>query len=144
MSINECNRLLSIYSNVGDQQTKFFDFVFDKISRDTKNRFVNKEHDTIDIIPFNSDAVKVIPVNKQIDIKHLDIKHELDRAKSIILDGGIPQVYLVYPKNENFEKHIQIRLKELEEAEVEYMIKVIPYSLGSILRTKKTCTSKCC
>lgn len=144
MSINECNRLLSIYSSIGNEQTKFFNFVYDKISRDTKNRYVCKDENSIDIIPSNSSAVKVIPINKEIDLSSLDIKDELEEAKSIILNGDIPQVYLVYPKNDNFTRHIQIKLKELEHMDEEYMIKVIPYSLKSILKSKKTCSSNCC
>lgn len=140
MSINECNRLLENYYKNGDMQKSFFDFVYTKIARDTKNRFVSKEGDSIDIVPFESSPVKVIPLNKKIDISRLDIEEEIKRAKNLILGNDIiKQVYFVYPKNDNFKKHISIKIKELEELDEEYAIKVIPYSLESLARKKGSC-----
>jgi len=138
MSINECNRLLGMYNATQDSQESFFNFVFEKIARDTKNRFVTKNCDSIDIEPFNSSPVRVIPIHKEIDMKNLNITQEIQRAKEIILNNNIPQIYLVYPKHDNFTKHIQIKLQELDDTcSEEYIIKVIPYSLNSILRKRK-------
>ncbi len=138
MSINECNRLLNIYSSTQDNQESFFNFVYEKIARDTKNRFVTKNCDSIDIEPFDSSPVRVIPIHKEIDIKNLNITQEIQRAKEIILNNDIPQIYLVYPKHDNFTRHIQIKLQELDDTcSEEYIIKVIPYSLNSILRKRK-------
>ncbi len=138
MSINECNRLLGIYSSTQDNQESFFNFVYEKIARDTKNRFVTKNCDSIDIEPFDSSPVRVIPIHKEIDIENLNITQEIQRAKEIILNNDIPQIYLVYPKHDNFTRHIQIKLQELDDTcSEEYIIKVIPYSLNSILRKRK-------
>lgn len=140
MSINECNRLLGIYDSTKDNQNSFFNFVYTKIARDTKNRYVTKNCDSIDITPFDSSPVKVIPIHKEIDITNLHIEQEIETAKNIILQGNIPQIYLVYPKHDNFTKHIQIKLKELDSCSEEYIIKVIPYSLNSLLRKKRRCS----
>ena len=140
MSINECNRLLGIYDATQDNQKSFFNFVYTKIVRDTKNRYVTKNYDSIDITPFDSSPVKVIPINKEIDLKNLNITQEVEKAKDIILEGNIPQIYLVYPKHDNFTKHIKIKLKELDSCSEEYIIKIIPYSLNSILRNKRRCS----
>jgi len=139
MSINECNRLLGIYSKNEDNQENFFNFVYEKIARDKKNRYVTKNCDSIDIEPFDSSPVRVIPIHKEIDIKNLQITYEIQRAKEIIVNNNIPQIYLVYPKHDNFTKHIQVKLQELDTCSEEYIIKVIPYSLNSILRTKRRC-----
>jgi hypothetical protein len=140
MSINECNRLLGIYDSTQNNQNSFFDFVYTKIARDTKNRFVTKNCDSIDITPFHSSPVRVIPIHKEIDLTNLNITQEIQRAKEIILYNNIPQIYLVYPKHDKFTKHIQIKLQELDTCSEEYIIKVIPYSLNSILRTKRRCS----
>ncbi|XPV69707.1 MAG: hypothetical protein ACNI25_03850 [Halarcobacter sp.] len=139
MSINDCNKLLGIYSSTKDYQQSFFDFVYEKISRDTKNRDVINNFDSIDIAPFDSLPVRVIPVNKEIDIKNLNISKEIEKAKDIILNDNFSQIYLVYPKHDNFTKHIQVKVKELDACSEEYIIKVIPYSLKSILRKKRRC-----
>jgi hypothetical protein len=146
MSINECNRLLEQYSSKQDIGKNFFEFVYKKISRDTKNRFVSRDDNSIDIIPFESSPVKVIPLNKEMDSSKLDLGKEMDMARNIIQgDGVIKQVYFVYPKNDNFKKHISVKLKELEDDQEEYAIKVIPYSLESLTRTrnKKSCCGAC-
>ncbi len=144
MSINECNRLLKLYGSKQDIQECFFDFVYTKISRDTKNRYVSKDENSIDIVPFESSPVKVIPLNKEMDSQNLDIGEEVDMAKNIILNSEeIKQIYFVYPKNDNFKKHITVKLKELEELEEQYAIKVIPYSLGSLVRNKRSCGGAC-
>ncbi len=140
MSINECNRLLGIYDSTQNNQISFFNFVYKKIARDTKNRYVTKNSDSIDIIPFHSSPVRVIPIHKEIDLANLNITQEIQRAKEIILNNNIPQIYLVYPKHDKFTRHIQIKLQELDTCSEEYIIKVIPYSLNSILRTKRRCS----
>ena len=140
MGINECNRLLGIYSTTLNNQKSFFDFVYKKIARDTKNRFVTKNCDSIDIEPFDSSPVKVIPIHKEVDLNTLNIENEIQKAKEIILEGTILQIYLVFPKHDNFTKHIQIKVPELDTCSEEYIIKIIPYSLNSILRTKRRCS----
>lgn len=145
MSINECNRLLSIYGNNCDQ-TNFFDYVFDKIiSKDVKDRFVCKSKDSIDIIPKESPCVKVIPVHKEIDMENLDIAVEMQKAKELVMSNSeFLNIYFVYPKNENFTRHIEVRDRDLEAASKDYRIKLIPYSLNSLCRKKGSCNGTKC
>ncbi|MCV6607402.1 MAG: hypothetical protein OIF32_04250 [Campylobacterales bacterium] len=111
-------------------QDSFYDFVFNKISFDKRERFVEKNGDSIDITPYNSEGVKVVPVWKHLNVEDLDIQDDMERAAEIILESESKCVYFVYPKNDNFKKHIQIKIPELEEMYAnDYMIKVVPYSL---------------
>lgn len=144
MSFNDCSNVLGLLNPSLSVSNTFFEFVYGKISRDTKNRYVEKGDDYIDILPFENDGVRVIPVWKDININKLDIKDELDIATDIIKDGQINQVYLVYPKNEKFSKHIEIRNTNLDESSLEYKIKVIPYSLNSLVRKGNKNGTKCC
>ena len=66
---------------------------------------------------------KEIYVNKD----SIDIKTSDDFSNT-----EFKQVYLVYPKNEKFNKHIKIECDELTCGE--YAIKLVPYSLRSTLR----------
>lgn len=132
MSFNECEKLM--------QGKSFFEFVYGKIARDQKNRFVEKGKNYVDIIPYENESVRVIPVWKDININALDIQDEIDLSSTMIMNGEMNHVYLVYPKNDQFTKHIEIKIPILEKACKDgYKIKVIPYSLQSISRKKGKC-----
>ncbi len=136
MSFNECQTLLGNFSLQHKPKENFFHYVYEKIARDTKNRFVDKNRDSIDIITLESGSIKVIPIYKKMDKNNLSLDKEIKRAIKIIQNTDFKNVYFVYPKNDNFDKHIQIKVPLLEEACNEYLIKIIPYSLNTI---KKKC-----
>ena len=144
MSFNECSNVIGLLNPSLSVSNTFFEYVYGKISRDTKNRFVEKGEGYIDILPFNSAGIRVIPIWKDVNIDNLDIKDELSIASDVIKEGELNQVYLVYPKNEKFTKHIEIRNSTLDESSFEYKIKVIPYSLNSLIRKGKNNGRECC
>lgn len=138
MSFNECT---NEFSNINISQTvenKFFQFVFNKISRNQKNRFIERGEKTIDIIPLNDEAIRVIPIFKDMDKNNLSLENEIIIASKMINDGEIKCIYFVYPKHENFDKHIQIKVSSLETAFSDYIIKIIPYSLKDLYKKGTT------
>ena len=134
MSFNECKSLLGNFPLLQTPSLNFFDYVHGKIAKDTKNRFVDKNRDSIDIITPENGSIKVIPIYKDMDSTKLSLEKEVAKAVKIITTTDFKSVYFVYPKNDNFTKHIQIKVPILEEACGEYMIKIIPYSLTTIQR----------
>ena len=134
MSFNECKTLLGNFSLTQKASINFFDYVHGKIAKDTKNRFVDKNRDSIDIITPENGSIKVIPIYKDMDSSKLSLDKEVAKAVKIITKTDFKNVYFVYPKNDNFTKHIQIKVPLLEEACGGYMIKLIPYSLTTIQR----------
>ena len=70
---------------------------------------------------FNNDAIKA-----------LNIKDELENAIKSIKKGEYFQIYLAYPKNNEFKRQIPVFVDELRNKE--YQIKAIPYSLRSIIK----------
>jgi hypothetical protein len=70
--------------------------------------------------------------------KSLSIDEEVKIACDVILNSDFPYVYFVYPKNVQFNKHIQVKIPILEKSCNEYMVKLIPYSLNDILK-KRSC-----
>jgi hypothetical protein len=70
--------------------------------------------------------------------KNLSIDEEVKIACEVILNSQFKYVYFVYPKNKEFNKHIQVKIPTLEKACNEYMVKLIPYSLNDILK-KRSC-----
>ncbi len=130
----------NIFNKLNTKETldqKFFEFVFTKISRNTKNRFVEKGTDCIDIIPVKHEAIRVIPIFKDMDKNNLSLQYEVTKATNIIQNGDIKYIYFVYPRNENFDKHIEIKVPLLEETCGEYMIKIIPYSLNDLYKKER-------
>lgn len=134
MSFNECSKLLDDFTLNHNARKNFFLYVYGKIAKDTKNRFVDKNRDSIDIITPLNGSIKVIPIYKNMDKNNLSLEKEIQIAVKIIQTTDFQSVYFVYPKNDNFDKHIQIKVPILEDACNEYMIKIIPYSLNTIKR----------
>ena len=65
-------------------------------------------------------------------MQNLNIDEHIKKAVDCIKNSEFKQVYLVYPKNDKFNKHVQVKTEELKVGE--YEIKLIPYSLRSTLR----------
>jgi len=109
-------------------------FVGKKIKDFKVDRKVEVLDDEITIYPENSSATKVYPYWQFLDKDNLQgISSHVNRAINCIKSDECKQVYLVYPRHENFDRHISIKVKELEMYE-NYSIKLIPYSLRSILK----------
>lgn len=126
-----CENELSIYL---DGEKSFKKFVSDRIIKKNENKTINVNHDSIDIVnEEHSFVTKIFTFWEFINSKNLDIDKHIQKAINCIKDSDFKQIYLVYPKNENFQKHISVRADE-QIGNSEYQIKLIPYSLRSILR----------
>ena len=137
MNFNECKDVMDKYNLMDDLQNNFLNFVHKKISRNTENRFVEKDKNSVDILLSNHPCIKVIPLFKQMDKNELTINDEIEQAIAIIKNGDFAYVYFVYPKHNNFNKHIEIKVNQLEETCSEYMVKIIPYSLDDLININK-------
>ncbi len=136
MSFNECEIMLQEMQGSNCIKQNFFDYVYDKISQNTKNRFVEKSNNSIDIILNQQPSIKVIPICQNIDKDNLAIESEVDQAVDIIKQNKFQYVYFVYPKNDNFDKHIEIKTPHLDESCSDYRIKLIPYSLDTLKQNR--------
>lgn len=134
MSFNECKSIFNKLDSSRTLNDQFFNFVFTKISNKRANRFVEKDEFSIDIIPVSHAPIKIIPIFKDMDKDNLAIQKEIDLACKIIENSEIKCVYFVYPKNNNFDKHIEVKVPKLDSACSEYLIKIIPYSLKDLYR----------
>ena len=139
MNFDECEDVISKYDFKNKYQNSFLNFVFEKISKNTKNRFVEKTDNSVDILLSNHPCIKVIPIFKKIDKNNLSLEYEIKEAYKIIKKGDFKYVYFVYPKNDNFDKHIQIKVPAIEEVCSDYMVKIIPYSLNNLTINKGEC-----
>ena len=126
--LEECN-----FSFYLDGEKIFKNFVTNKILKGSENREVLVHDDSIDIKSdehlFNT---KIFTFWQFLDSKNLQIDTHIKKAVNCIETSEFKQVYLVYPKNEKFNKHIKIECEDIVGSE--YEIKLIPYSMRSTLR----------
>jgi hypothetical protein len=115
-----------------DLDTLFTQTVFRRIRREPSKKI------TLDMpyihIDQNGVKTRLYPRWKQVNPCRLeqrreDIEHGLKQLK----DDGIDQCYLVYPKTERFQRHIQIKNGDTDQ------LKMIPYSFTFSQRKKKSC-----
>jgi hypothetical protein len=112
-----------------DSNLLFKSFVHKSITSLKRDRVVTDGIDCIDMHLKNDPDIKVLPFWEK--DKKLNAAH-IQKAVDCIKEGQFKNIYLVYPKEKDFVKHIDIKVPELEGCS-EYVIKIIPYSLKTIL-----------
>ncbi|QOG12769.1 hypothetical protein [Arcobacter sp. FWKO B] len=119
-----------------DARDAFRQYILNKLLKDQKTRYINNTHNSISIIPTQEEPLMIYPFWEMVGKSNQLIDEHIQKAVECIKQSDFKQVYLVYPKNENFEKHIEIKIREFEDniSCRGYVVKIIPYSLRSILR----------
>jgi hypothetical protein len=115
-----------------DKHLLFHEFVLKKIKKLHSDKTVIDLGDSICIKSEDFVGLKIYTSWKDIEIKKPNIKDELEDAIKSIKKGEYYQIYLAYPKNDEFTKQIPVFVDELKNKE--YQIKAIPYSLRSIIK----------
>ena len=115
-----------------DKHLLFHEFVLKKIKKLHKDKTVIDLGDSICIKTKDFVGLKIYTSWKDIIVKKPNIQDELESAIKSIKKGEYYQIYLAYPKNDDFKKQIPIYVDELKNKE--YQIKAIPYSLRSIIK----------
>lgn len=115
-----------------DKNLLFHEFVLKKIKKMHSDKIVLDLGDSICIKSEDFIGLKIYTSWKDIEIKKPNIKNELENAIKSIKKGEYYQIYLAYPKNNEFTKQIPVFVKELKNKE--YQIKAIPYSLRSTIK----------
>lgn len=115
-----------------DKHLLFHEFVLKKIKKLHSDKTVIDLGDSICIKSKDFIGLKIYTSWKDIEVKKPNIKDELEDAIKSIKKGEYYQIYLAYPKNDDFKKQIPVYVDELKNEE--YQIKAIPYSLRSTLK----------
>ena len=115
-----------------DKNLLFHEFVLEKLRNLHKDKEVLDLGDSISIKQKDVCALKLYTSWKNIQKKDPNIKDEVNHAIKVIKKGEFNQVYLIYPKDNDFTRHIPVYVDELKYKT--YQIKAIPYSLRSIIR----------
>ena len=115
-----------------DKDLLFHEFVLEKLKKLHKDKEVKDLGNSISIKQKDVCALKIYTSWKSIQRKNPNIQSEVDNAIKVINKGEFNQVYLIYPKDSDFTRHIPVYVDELKYKT--YQIKAIPYSLRSIIR----------
>ncbi len=115
-----------------DKHLLFHEFVLKKIKKLHNDKTVIDLGNAICIKSDDFVGLKIYTSWKDIEVKKPNIKDELESAIKSIKKGEYFQIYLAYPKNNEFTKQIPVYVDELKNKE--YQIKAIPYSLRSIIK----------
>lgn len=115
-----------------DKNLLFHEFVLQRVKKLHGRKSVIDLGNSIILNTKSSNKIKIYTSWKHIEVNNLNIKSELENAIKSIKDENFQQVYLTFPKNEEFKKHISVYVDELEN--FEYRIKAIPYSFRSIIK----------
>lgn len=115
-----------------DKHLLFHEFVLNKIKKLHPTKEVIDFGDSVSLKEEGVCAVKIYTSWKNINVKKPNIKNELEGAIKSIKNGEFHQIYLAYPKNSDFKRHIPIYVDELKNKT--YQIKAVPYSLRSAIK----------
>ena len=115
-----------------DKHLLFHEFVLKKIKKMHSDKTVIDLGDSICIKTKDFHGVKIYTSWKDIEIKKPNIQNELEGAINSIKKGEYYQIFLAYPKTNEFKKQIPVFVDELKNKE--YQIKAIPYSLRSTIK----------
>lgn len=58
-----------------------------------------------------------------------DVCEDVNFAINLLETKQCKHIYLLFPKNEHFRKHIPIKIPHLEAQGLEYTLKLVPYKI---------------
>jgi hypothetical protein len=104
---------------------EFTNYVFEKVvavNKD-KNIFLDQKSNRIDI-----EKELVLLTNfKNIDLNNKNsFKNDVEFGFEFLNQNSLKELYLIYPKNENFKKHLTILNKSQDKK-----IKLVPYKIDN-------------
>ncbi len=117
----------------------FSNLVYERIKKVNRDKKVTCLHNGISILGVNGDSTStfVIPSFSYFDTRKMHVKKEVLLAKEELKERRHNQIYFVYPKSDDFKRHIELKLPELPMSEDEYKVKLVPYSFSFCIKNKK-------
>ena len=109
----------------------FSDYIYSRVKKQNPDKLVNREDDFIVI---QSDALEdslcLYPIWKDLSTSvQSDVCNDVNFAISLLESKQCKHIYLLFPKNEHFRKHIPIKIPHLEALGLEYTLKLVPYKI---------------
>ncbi|MCH9814746.1 MAG: hypothetical protein K0U47_12480 [Epsilonproteobacteria bacterium] len=137
------------YELMMDLDDMFLNLVYERIKK--VNKKCKVELGINEIIIYDPDPLAsptvVIPSYKNIEKKTMrqdqTVNHNIDMAMDHLRSDKIRQVFLIFPKNNSFAKHVDLKFQnDIKLSEDEYRVKMIPYSFSFCIKNQKRRTKK--
>ena len=109
----------------------FTHHIFSRVQRQNPDKDVVKESDCIVVQTKESDeALHLFPLWKMIETRvDVEAHEEINEAIRKLETCECKHIYLLFPLNDNFKKHIPVRSPKLDAMGLEYTLKLVPYTL---------------
>jgi hypothetical protein len=112
----------------------FSNLVYKRIKSVNKDKTVHFMHDGVLIKQENQSTFVLINFDN-FDKKTLGEQIKLIQQK--IQQESHQLIYVIYPKSDDFQKHIELKLPQMGLSEEEYRVKLVPYSFSFCLKNFK-------
>ena len=109
----------------------FYNYVFSRIKNQNPDCHLDKIDDSI-VIRSNTfeDSLHLYPRWNNIGVNiQSDVYEDVEFAISLLETKKCKHIYLLFPKNEHFRKHISIKVPRLEALGEVYTLKLVPYKI---------------
>ena len=109
----------------------FTHHVFSRVKRQNPDVAITQEASRIVIQSSEcAEALHLYPTWKTIEHRvDLEAHEEINRAIDLLESQECKHIYLLFPRNENFRKHVPIRSPKLDALGIEYTLKLVPYTI---------------
>lgn len=110
-----------------DMRKLFIDFVYAKILAKNKNEKIFLK-DNLIIFDCEKFKLGILPICKNVSKDEISkFKEDIKCAFEILKKEGLDMIYLAYPKNENFKRHIEIKCENSDIC----TMKLVPYCISN-------------
>ena len=109
----------------------FSHHVYNRVKRKNPDKVITQEKSRIVVEREECDeALHLYPIWKTIfkSVEH-EAYNEINQAIDLLETLECKHVYLLFPRNENFRKHIPVRSPKLDALGIEYTLKLVPYTI---------------
>ncbi|MDR2081761.1 MAG: hypothetical protein LBP54_07760 [Campylobacteraceae bacterium] len=109
-----------------DAKTLFSEFVLEKIARKNPDKAVYFKDDLIVIEKDGECLLSIMLCFKKFDKDKIYLaKKEIDEAWRKVAKGNIKSLYIVFPKNSAFKRHIEVKNPCFADS----LVKLVPYTI---------------
>lgn len=109
----------------------FSHHIFSRVKRQNPDKVITHEEKRIVIQSEESDeALHLYPTWKNIEQRaEMEAREEVNHAIDLLESLECKHIYLLFPRSENFRKHLPIRSPKLDALGIEYTLKLVPYTI---------------
>lgn len=106
--------------------------IFKRIKRQNPTMNVTQEDGCIVVRANDSlEALHLFPTWKMIETRvDLEASEQINQAIERLASKACKHIYLLFPRNETFRKHIPIRSPKLDALGLDYTLKLVPYTIS--------------